>query len=188
MKTIDITALDPWPEQDQEWLNDPKLPIDNVDNMIKYMRKIPSMSWALDTMVISETEMPQSYAHWWCMSRNVYPKKLFDYTTLKKWDQVQREWWNETSGGDSGVIAMFQSWLDLVRLDMRIFEDEGYRKGIPRLTAKQEIIIPNENIEYTNGPTRQQTLQYIIEQGKIIFSERGWTKGLDYWNAYTEHF
>ena len=40
---------------------------------------------------------------------------------------------------------MFQSWLDLVGLDVRIFDDDGYRKGIPRLTRMNTIYIPDEN-------------------------------------------
>ena len=182
-----MVSLNPWYEQDQQWLNDPHLPVHNVDDMVEYMRKVPDMSWALSTMVISDDEMPQSYAHWWCMSRQIFPQKLFRYPTLAKWDATQKEWWNNEAE-QGGVIAMFQSWLDLVGLDVRIFDDDGYRKGIPRLTRMNTIYIPDENREYDDGPTREDTIRFIVKEGEKIFKERGWTKGEEYWQSYTKHF
>lgn len=184
--SIDLVSLNPWEEQDQEWLSDPQLPISDVGEMVAYMRKAPHMSWALQTMVINDQEMPQSYAHWWCMSRQAYPAKIFEYPTLQKWVDTQREWWDNVSE-KGGVIAMFQSWLDLVRFDLCIFDDDDFRKGIPRLTRGGTIVIPKEDSEFDHGPTREDTVRFIVDEGHAIFSERGWTKGREYWHTYTKH-
>lgn len=186
--SIDMSSLRPWIEQDGHWLSDPRLPISDVAKMVAYMRRTPQMSWALKTMIINDKEMPQSYAHWWCMSRAVYPKKLFHYPTFKKWADVGRQWWENAFSDQGGVIAMFQSWLDLIRLDMRIFDDDGFRKGTPRLTKSGTIIIPTANTDYEGGPTREDTVRFIINEGKTIFSERGWSKGEEYWYKYTKTF
>ena len=178
-----------WQDRDQQWLSDPSFPYDSVDNMIAYMRKTPNMAWALDTIVVDESNdltMPQSYAHWWCHSRQVYPKKwMSDYATILKWKPTCQIFFpDRTIVSDSDVFAMLKTWIDMIRLDIRLYNDEGYRKGIPRLTKNQDIELVDNIRDADDGPTRMDTLAFIIQECTSLFSERGWVQGIDYWNTY----
>ena len=178
-----------WEERDQQWMSNPSFPYDSVVDMIAYMRKTPNMKWALNMMVVDEnggTTMPQSYAHWWCHSRKVFPKKwISKYATIEKWSPSCILFFpDKIIINDSDVIAMLKTWIDMIRLDIRLYNDEGYRKGMPRLTKDQTIEMVEEARDVDDGPTRMDTLAFIIEECTSIFSERGWLQGMAYWQEY----
>ena len=181
-------------EETFEWLSDANLPGENAQNMLEYIRaKWPD---AFKKRVVLDSQMPQSFAHWWVNSRVADPE-TFEYEFIEHWRPVAYAW-QETQETppqsprgasktrdrynavkDEDVIAMFKTWLDLLFVDITSFEDEHHTEGVPRLYEDGKIHyikIPDKK-----RATKRATVNYIVKQGAAIFEERGFTEGHEWW-------
>ena len=157
----------------QLWLRQRDFPYDSVHNMVNYIQQHFG-THSLVRMV--DESFPQSYAHWWCHCRMARLQSSETYATLHRWQRLVSKHTGEAAT-IAIVLAHMYQWLDLLSLDRLLFTDETYRENVPRCRLGGALVL-------TNQPplaTRADTVHYIIEQGALLFSERGWTDGCNYW-------
>tara|TARA_B110001452_G_C15235367_1_gene427730 strand:+ start:942 stop:1457 length:516 start_codon:yes stop_codon:yes gene_type:complete len=144
------------------WLSDTNFPYTTVEQMLKYIRvKWPN---AFERVVILDNQMPQSYAHWWCHCRANYRK------TKKAVPQYVEE--------PIEQISNYLMWLDMLVIDISILTDEIHHEGVPRLYGNE--ILFNKG-DPTKRRSRRDTVKFIVSKGTNIFEERGFYKGLQWW-------
>lgn len=146
------------------WLSDTQFPYTTVEQMLIYIR----MKWpsALERIVLLEDEMPQSYAHWWCHCRANYRKTKEARPNYMKKPMEQ--------------ISNYLLWLDMLAIDIAILKDETHREGVPRLYG-DEILF--QKGDAAKRGSRRDTVNFIVKHGKAIFEERGFYKGLHWWET-----
>lgn len=155
------------------WLRDRQLPTNSVPKMLKYIR----IHFKGDNpfRIVDNGIFPQSYAHWWC---NYRPRTGSQpcYPILEKWQAMATEYKGLDTVAD--VFALIYHWLDILSLDRLLIDNEQQREGVPRLSAGVIVFDSSERVS-----SRQETMKYLIKEGASIFSERGWSQGLEYWNT-----
>lgn len=159
------------------WLEDDDFPFSTSESMIQYLRRHYKKD--VGTLIVSDAIMPQSFAHWWCRVRVTRRdgRTTPDYPTLTKWLSIVYEWRGEDTTPND-VFGTFKAWLDILFLDMTIYEDEAARHGVPRQIG--------DGVQWhgrrRNAKTRLETMRFIVNEGLEIFRERGWSDGYEYWN------
>lgn len=176
----------------QTWLNDIHLPYNDPILAVRYISNTKTKLF--QQMVVEHEEMPQSYVHWWCYMRQARRQGFFSYPIYQKWIEILNQW-NETHEAVESktsqskldyvaMFAMFTCWLDMLYLDLTIYDDEGQRPSMPRLYA--------DGIHWQGGQqqakSRRETIEFIIQQSSMIFKERGWNEGLQYWLENTKKY
>ena len=159
-----------------EWLKHRDFPYDTVTNMLRYIRRRFGQA-TLEQLVDTDNALPQSYAHWWFIHRMNQLQQTAvqtNYPVLQKWSETAL---GQTGSGTAhAVFALLYKWLDILRLDRLLFSDEQYRDQVPRLCQGQIVL---ENLAVMES--RKSTSDYLVEQGREIFQERGWTEGEEFW-------
>lgn len=176
-------------EETFEWLSESDMPKRNVQHMLQYIRA----KWpiAFQKRVLLDGQMPQSFAHWWVHSRVAEPEPCL-YAFIEYWRPIAYAWKGSTDthspprdgvetyvATDEDIIAMFKTWLDLLFIDITSFEDELHTEGVPRLYDDGKVYYAKSK---PRRATKRATVTYIVNQGMIIFEERGFTEGLEWWN------
>ena len=167
---------------DEHWTNDVQFPYTNPTDAIQYI----TAKWPekLKTSVVIPGTIPQSYVYWWCHCRDDFRKRrtyppIASYTRLERWRPAARKWLNTDSVDDTDIIVMFKTWLDLLFIDLTVFNDELHREGVPCLHTNG--IVSDIKIPGIKHVTRRNTVKFIAQQGSAIFKERGFTEGLKWW-------
>jgi hypothetical protein len=144
------------------WLADTNFPYTTVDQMLKYIRG----QWpnAFKRVVLIGDDMPQSYAHWWCHCRANY----------RKTKEAVPKYINEPTER----ISNYLMWLDMLTIDISILQDEIHHEGVPRLYGNE--ILFNKG-DPRKRHSRRDTVKFIVDKGKQVFEERGFYKGLQWW-------
>lgn len=162
------------------WLSDTQFPL-SEHAMLQYIRaKWPE---ALQRRVVLDKSIPQSYAHWWVKCRVQYTQEQKPtpmYVLIEFWRPVASAWLDTVSDSDEDILAMFRTWLDLLFVDITTFDDEHHRDGVPRLYPDGTVICKKR--PGSKKATRRATVDFIVQQGRQIFEERGFTEGLAWWN------
>ena len=128
----------------------------------------------------SESKEPMSVVHKWCCDAlRIIHNKTVIFQTREKWASRL----NETN--IYGICQQLLCWLDLLKMDRLLFEDETHRPGVPRLTKENELITQPQDVELQS---RREAQQFIIEEGNKLFKERGWYEGLAAWKDKTKIF
>ncbi len=158
-----------------DWLSDENFPIDTAENMVTHLRhkRVPEFN----QLLIDKTHFPQSFVHWWCHMRVARRINLNTpaYAHMDKWlPRVMV--WKKKAARPEDVIGTFKIWLDILFLDVSMYEDETHRPRVPRRVG-DDIQWDGESTDYT----RVDTIKYIMDQGLAIFKERGWKDGASYW-------
>jgi len=176
--------------EDQHWLDTPEVgewlrhrdfPYDTVPNMLMYIRHRFGTT-TLEQLVETNNAFPQSYAHWWCNCRmNQLQQTETNYPTLQKWTELAHQ--QTGSRAVEHVFALLYNWLDTLTLDRLLFSDELYREQVPRLSQGQIVLEQVAGME-----SRKSTTDYLVEQGREIFQERGWTVGENFWVANCQKY
>lgn len=176
----------------QTWLNDIHLPYDDPRLAVQYISNTKTQLFK--KILTINDEMPQSYVHWWCYMRQARRQGFFSYPIYQKWLDVLNQW-NETHEDIESkttpsklnyvsMFAMFTCWLDMLYLDLTLYDDEGQRPSIPRLYTNGIQWQVNEQ----KAKSRKETIEFIIQQSSAIFKERGWNEGLQYWLENTKKY
>lgn len=179
------TAPQNWlstPEIDK-WLRHRDFPYDTVPHMLMYIRHHFGQA-TLEQLVETDNGFPQSYAHWWCncrMRQLLPPETQSTYPALRKWSTLALA--HSGSGTVEAVFALLYNWLDTLSLDRLLFSDEQHRDQVPRLSQGQIVLEKVVNME-----TRKSTVDYLVEQGRDIFQERGWTVGENFWVEHCQKY
>lgn len=159
------------------WLSDVHFPL-TEEAMLQYIRaKWPG---ALEKRVVVDHTIPQSYAHWWVKCRVRYRqnhKPNARYTRIEYWRPAAAAWLDSDS--DEDILAMFRTWLDLLLIDITTFDDEHHREGVPRLYPDGAVLCVKR--PGSKKATRRATVHFVVQQGRQIFEERGFTEGLAWW-------
>jgi len=165
-----------------EWLDDEDFPFTTTKAMIRYLKG--RRSAALKRLLVQENDIPQSFAHWWCHTR-VSRRQGSEgpmYAMIEKWLSVCAAWKNaDTTPVD--IIGTFKVWLDILFIDLSVYEDERQRPNVPRLYGQH--IRWHHGINTVVGPktTRLDAVEFIMAQGLVLFQERGWKEGETYWKS-----
>lgn len=165
------------------WLRHRDFPYDTVPNMVAYVRYRFGAD-TLERLVETDDQFPQSYAHWWCSCRmlKLKPKETGAmYPVLHKWLDIAEKETNSRTV--EAVFALLYKWLDTLSLDRILFSDEQHREQVPRLSRGQIVLENLKTIE-----SRKSTVDYLVEQGRVIFQERGWTVGEKYWVEHCQKY
>lgn len=175
------------------WLNDSNLPCKSALDMARDLeKKYESAAQAVGRMFVDHTEIPISYLHWWC---HVYCTKVHaDKPLIDYWLKVAAIWAKQDNSVESksrvltgqNVIGMFKLWLDILFLDITLYDNENIRPNVPRL-VNNTIRWHSKTIRGTKT-TRLETLRYIINEGYALFEERGWKEGKVYWENECKRF
>lgn len=153
---------------------DPHFPRDSLVHMVAYVaRRRPDLLHE----TAQNAHEPMSVAHKWCVDALRTWGKPHDFSTRTKWQYI--------SGGVCGISQQFLVWLDLVKLDRLLFEDEEHREGVPRLTEDGEIVVA---LQIRPLQTRKETQDFLVAEGARLFEERGWHDGLKLWKEKTTQF
>ena len=153
---------------------DPHFPRDSLAHMVAYVaRRRPDI---LREPAPSVQE-PMSVVHKWCIDALRTWGKPHDFPTRTKWQHIQ--------GGLLGISQQFLAWLDLLKMDRLLFEDEAHRVGVPRLTEDGEIVVA---LQIQPLRTRKETQDFLVAEGAQLFEERGWHDGLKLWKEKTRPF
>tara|TARA_B110000008_G_scaffold17534_1_gene16296 strand:+ start:5223 stop:5804 length:582 start_codon:yes stop_codon:yes gene_type:complete len=168
------------------WLADDKLPIDrSAEEMIQYLKGHYSSDFG--HMIHSTGSIPQDFVHWWCYMGKAHFEEDHRtiYPTLKLWLPIVSKWLGRQAR-PSDIFGTFKAWLDILFLDQTVYDNEDVRPNVPRKYAGQVYWMkqPSEK----KPQTRLDTMQYIIQQGFEIFSERGWSEGYKYWQYETKNY
>lgn len=160
----------------RKWLRHRDFPYDTVPNMLVYVQHRFGAS-TLEQLVETDNDFPQSYAHWWCTCRMAQLKQneaRAMYPVLQKWSKVAED--QTGTGSVAAVFGLLYNWLDTLSLDRLLFSDEQHRDHVPRL-SNGKIVLEFDAIM----ASRKSTVNYLVEQGREIFQERGWTVGAKFW-------
>lgn len=154
---------------------DPSFPRDNIQNMVAHVKKKGVFN-RLFQQTSPESREPMSIVHKWCVDalKTLGVKDVFSHRA--KWGAILNQ-------DIVGISQQFLAWLDLLQIDMLLFEDEGIRQGVPRLAGGH--IVDTNYEDYTCLDSRHETQQFIIAEGVALFEERGWTDGLSIWREKT---
>jgi len=161
-----------------EWLSDKNFPYDNAYHMVSYLKR--KRAAGFERVVLDTSQVPQSFVHWWCHMRVARRTGLRvpEYTHMQKWlPRITK--WKKGPARPEDVIGTFKVWLDILFLDISMYEDEFKRPNVPRRAGDDDIQWDEDGAlaEYT----RVETVQYVMNQGLAIFKERGWKDGASYW-------
>lgn len=169
-----------WIHDKTEWLKDKHFPYESIASMLTYLRTKSPESFIERVEGNSTAEMPQSYAHWWC-NKLAVKKGLETYPLMERWRKRANAWWEKEDAEDAEIIAMFQTWLDLLFIDLTTFpESEMHRKGVPIL-YRDWTISCDIKIAGKKRARRRRAVRYIVDSVNDIFKERGYTEGLQWW-------
>ena len=150
-------------------------------------------------VVESEDDLPQSFAHWWVYMRDARRTALARhdppdnarpfYPTLAKWLPVVEGWMNQVSVTHADIFGMFQAWLEILCIDMAVYDNEDQRTRVPR-RLDDDIVWKDDSSEedQPSVQSRQNTMQFIICEGLNIMQERGWTVGYHYWKESCQKY
>jgi len=166
-----------------EWLRHKDFPYDTVPNMLMYIRHHFGQT-TMEQLVDNGNKFPQSYAHWWCncrMRQLSPPETQTSYPALRKWSELALA--QTGSGSVEAVFALLYNWLDTLSLDRLLFSDEQYRDQVPRLCQGRIVLEKVAVME-----SRKSTTDYLVEQGREIFQERGWTVGEKFWVEHCQKY
>lgn len=157
---------------------DPSFPRDNIQNMVAHVKKNDDFTRLFKEMS-PESREPMSIVHKWCADalKTLGVKDVFSH----------REKWGAILNQDIvGISQQFLAWLDLLQIDMLLFEDEGFREGVPRCNGEGIVEDDYESEAYLGS--RRETQQFIVDEGVALFEERGWADGLRIWREKTSVF
>ena len=167
------------------WLADIDFPYKDAHDMIRYIQSRGLQDDARMVTSNGDTDLPQAFVHWWChmrVERRRNPGKAPRYACLEKWRPIVSRWQgNQANSID--VFGTFNVWLDILFMDLTVYESEVPRERVPR---KYGDTIRWDGMGEPD--TRMATLNYIIEQGVRIFEERGWVEGADYWKEKCKQY
>jgi len=177
----------------QAWTASPHFP-DTLPQMLQFIHTHHSK--ATDRML--DSSLPQSFVHWWCNVRTTRRSVVKDtldgteenppqweidipprYPNLLRWHRIIAEHHQSlipTELSDTDVITVFITWMGQLQTDIVLFDNEEGRATLPRL---QEDTIKCGG----SHTTRRQTIDYIKKEGALIFKERGFKEGVQYWNT-----
>lgn len=170
------------------WIGNDSFP-ESLREMLLFIKKNTSE----DRMIANGSSLPQSFIHWWCYVRierkrrqNAGDMEEDDisplYPNIRRWKHIIHTHHNILQNNDNAddivdtdVITVFITWMGQLYADIVLFNDENGRSTIPRLDG--EIISLGGS-----RTTRRETMQHIQQEGALIFKERGFTEGEQYWN------
>lgn len=170
----------------RDWLDDDEFPFDTAENMIAYLSKHDVD--ALKRLLVDDSNIPQSFVHWWChvrVARRDGPERPV-YSCLESWLPVVARW-KKSDCQPTDVIGTFKVWMDLLFVDITVYDDENQRPNVPRL-KNGAIHWRKRPKKTTLEKTRKDTLQFIMDQGHEIFRERGWIEGQLYWKSQCKKY
>ena len=192
------------------WLYWPQLCEMSPARMISFLKSVEETAVIASNIIVSfgENKIPQSYLHWWCHTyfliindskQDIYPVlgKTLKYNYISEWNKLERQEpetkQDDTSDSEIELIAIFELWLEILFLDITLYNDEKRRKKVPRLRKDNEQIVWHNNAgkpyEYSREyATRLETLKFILRLGSKIFSERGYVEGVQYWDEICKKF
>jgi hypothetical protein len=176
------------------WFDNENYPMDrSKEDIIKFLKQ--KKDTALGRFVTEDVDdLPQSFVHWWLYTRdarrtaNANGEELDDarpeYPTLVKWLLIVQEWKTQNAEDDvtkddvthADIFGTFKAWLDILFVDMTVYDNEDQRKGVPRRIDNTVMWESQARVR-----TRKETMDFIICEGLKIMKERGWTDGYDYW-------
>jgi len=188
LKTIPESWLDTL-ENDEDviaWRSSVDFP-NSLTEMLFFIHRHSPRS--LERMVGSPEGMPQSFAHWWCYMRVARQEQLPApvYKTIEHWKKYIGKYHAKILIGaptDVSVITVFITWLDQLTSDQILFQDENVRWFVPRKYG--DLILCN----YKGGSpaSRRDTAEFIKAQGHLIFKERGFKEGEQYWTEMCKKY
>lgn len=192
LQTLDVPPV-------SGWFDNENYPMDrSKEDIIKFLKQ--KKDTALGRFVTeNNNDLPQSYVHWWLYTRdarrtaNANGKDANgkepddarpEYPTLEKWLPIVGKWKTQNAEDDvthadvthADIFGTFKAWLDILFVDMTVYDNEDQRKGVPRRIDNTVMWEPQARVL-----TRKETMDFIICEGLKIMKERGWTDGYDYW-------
>lgn len=170
----------------KEWLDDDEFPFDTAENMISYLKYRGDD--ALDRMLLDDTGVPQSFAHWWChvrVARRDGPERPV-YPCMERWLPIVSRW-KQVTAQPIDIIGTFKIWLDALFIDVSIYSDEHQRPNVPRL-KNGRLQWRSQLKKAPLKKSRRDTIAYIMDEGYEFFHERGWAKGETYWEQQCKKY
>jgi len=192
------------------WLNNENYPMgtdhskEDVLTFLKQKKDTTLRQFVTDNEG-DEDNLPQSFAHWWLYTRdgrrtNVRNGRAPDgarpvYPTLEKWliivqrtlrdrDRVRLR--DRVTHGD--IFGTFTAWLDLLFVDMSVYDNENRRDGVPRRVQSGVVWESKRKVGTHQVGTRKESMEFIVGEGLEIMLERGWTVGYDWWKKECKHY
>ena len=185
LTTLDQPPVNRWLENENYPMGDDK----TKEDILNYLKQ--KKDTALQTIVVeADDDLPQSFAHWWCYTRDARREMMAmgedpdtaspQYSILNKWLDVVEDWKDDDNiVTHADIFGTFKAWLDILFVDMTVYDDEEQRDGVPR-RSDDTIVWSGDDMAVKS---RKETMKYIICQGLSIMEERGWSDGYNYWES-----